>query len=163
MYVKKCPSSIRCRDSNSRPLEHEPPPITTRPGLPPYSLTLDYLRAWARLRASPPSKSKLDFRLYSALSPFDDGVVVVAQLVEPSLPIPEVRGSNPVIGKNLYLHWTFVSVNWKDENKEKEAGCGPFKKKFIWSMYTHCYITPELVPSWFFIQQSIWRQWVLIT
>ena len=30
------------------------------------------------------------------------GDVVVAQLVEWSLPIPEVRGSNPVIGKNLY-------------------------------------------------------------
>ena len=30
--------------------------------------------------------------------------VVVAQLVERSLPIPEVRGSNPVIGKNLYLY-----------------------------------------------------------
>ena len=28
--------------------------------------------------------------------------VVVAQLVERLLPIPEVRGSNPVIGKNLY-------------------------------------------------------------
>ena len=27
--------------------------------------------------------------------------VVVAQLVERLLPIPEVRGSNPVIGKNL--------------------------------------------------------------
>ena len=27
---------------------------------------------------------------------------VVAQLVERSLPIPEVRGSNPVICKNLY-------------------------------------------------------------
>ena len=31
--------------------------------------------------------------------------VVVAQLVERSLPTPEVRGSNPVIGK--LLHWTF--------------------------------------------------------
>ena len=30
-----CPSSIRCRDSNQRPSEHESPPITTRPGLPP--------------------------------------------------------------------------------------------------------------------------------
>ena len=30
---EKCPSSIRCRDSNSRPLEHESSPITTRPGL----------------------------------------------------------------------------------------------------------------------------------
>ena len=36
------------------------------------------------------------------------GEVVVAQLVERSLPIPEVRGSNPVIGKNLYLYLTFV-------------------------------------------------------
>ena len=34
-YVKKCPSSIQCQDSNSQPLEHEPPPITTIPGLPP--------------------------------------------------------------------------------------------------------------------------------
>ena len=32
---EKCPSSIRCWDSNSRPLEHESPPITTTPGLPP--------------------------------------------------------------------------------------------------------------------------------
>ena len=31
------------------------------------------------------------------------GEVVVAQLVERSLPIPEVRGSNPVIGKNLFI------------------------------------------------------------
>ena len=37
IYVKKCPSSIRCRDSNPRPLERESPPITTRPGLPPQS------------------------------------------------------------------------------------------------------------------------------
>ena len=32
---EKCPSSILCRDSNPRPLECEPLPITTRPGLPP--------------------------------------------------------------------------------------------------------------------------------
>ena len=32
-YVKKWPSSIWCWDSNSRPLEHLSPPITTRPGL----------------------------------------------------------------------------------------------------------------------------------
>ena len=31
--VKKCPSSIRCWDSNPRPLKHESPPITSRPGL----------------------------------------------------------------------------------------------------------------------------------
>ena len=28
-------SSILCQDSNPQPSEHEPPPITTRPGLTP--------------------------------------------------------------------------------------------------------------------------------
>ena len=40
--VKKCPSSIRRRDSNPRPLDREPPPITTRPGLPPPDLTINH-------------------------------------------------------------------------------------------------------------------------
>ena len=40
IIVKKCPTNIRCQDSNSRPLEHESPPITTRPGLPPFVSTL---------------------------------------------------------------------------------------------------------------------------
>ena len=34
--------------------------------------------------------------------------VVVPQLVERSLPIPEVRGSNPVIGINLYVENLFI-------------------------------------------------------
>ena len=34
-YVKKCPSCIPYWDSNSRPLEHESSPITTRPEPPP--------------------------------------------------------------------------------------------------------------------------------
>ena len=52
--------------------------------------------------------------------------VDVAQL----LLIPEVRGSNPVIGKNLsILNICLLStVYWKDENKEKDAGNGPFLK-----------------------------------
>ena len=32
--MKKYPSSIQCWDSNSRPLERESLPITTRPGRP---------------------------------------------------------------------------------------------------------------------------------
>ena len=48
--------------------------------------------------------------------------VVVAQLVERSLPTPEIRGSNPNIGKVLS---TNCKLNRKDENKEKEAGNGP--------------------------------------
>ena len=38
--VKKCPSSIRHRDSNPRPSEHESLPITTRPGLPPQAILM---------------------------------------------------------------------------------------------------------------------------
>ena len=30
---EKCPSSIRCRDSNSQPSDYESPPLTTRPPL----------------------------------------------------------------------------------------------------------------------------------
>ena len=44
-----CPSSIRRRDSNPRPLDREPPPITTRPGLPPkyssYPAEVDSVRS----------------------------------------------------------------------------------------------------------------------
>ena len=42
--------------------------------------------------------------------------VVVAQLVERSLPIPEVRGSNPVIGKSSMC---FLSTVLKRQNKFK--------------------------------------------
>ena len=60
--------------------------------------------------------------------------MVVAQLVDWLLPTPEVRVLNPVIGKLLY--WTFncvptVNCIQKDENKEKEAGNGPF-----WNNYS---------------------------
>ena len=53
------------------------------------------------------------------------GVVVVTQLVERSLPIPEVRGSNPVIGK--YLYWTFtLSCIEKTKIKKKMPGMARF-------------------------------------
>ena len=38
IIVKKCPSSIRRRDSNPQPLKSELSPITTRPGRPPNPL-----------------------------------------------------------------------------------------------------------------------------
>ena len=56
--------------------------------------------------------------------------VVVAQLVERSLPIPEVRGSNPVIGKNLFIYWTFVFCQLCIENtkiKKKRPGMAHLK------------------------------------
>ena len=52
--------------------------------------------------------------------------VVVAQLAERSLMIPEDPGLNPVIG-NFYLNiYLLLTVCRKDENKEKEAENGPF-------------------------------------
>ena len=61
------------------------------------------------------------------------GAVVVAQLVERSLPIPKVHGSNPVNGKNIFLLniCLLSTVYWKAENKEKEAENGPYLKKII--------------------------------
>ena len=63
--------------------------------------------------------------------------VVVAQLVERSLPIPKVCGSNPVIGK---IYWTFIycQLYWKDENKEKRGREWPifFKKTKLESQFT---------------------------
>ena len=41
----------------------------------------------------------------------------VAQLVEQLLPIPEVRGLYPVIGKKLLDICLVSTVYWKDENK----------------------------------------------
>ena len=42
IYVTKCWSSIWCQDSNLWPSECESLPITTRPGLPPYSIFLSF-------------------------------------------------------------------------------------------------------------------------
>ena len=49
--------------------------------------------------------------------------MIVAQLVELSIPIPEVCGSIPVIGKNLY---------WKDEKRKKRPGMAQIKKQTNW-------------------------------
>ena len=53
----------------------------------------------------------------------------MAQLVERLLPIPEVFGSNPVIGKILYIENLFtLNCIEKTKIKKKEAGKGQFKK-----------------------------------
>ena len=43
------------------------------------------------------------YKKNSAIVSYDYRAVVVAQLVGRSLPIPEVCGLNPVIGKNLFI------------------------------------------------------------
>ena len=54
----------------------------------------------------------------------------MAQLVERSLSIAEVCGSNPVIGKNLYLYRTLVFCQLcieKTKIKKKRPGMAHFK------------------------------------
>ena len=51
--------------------------------------------------------------------------VVKAQLVERSLPIPEVRGSNPVIGKTIYYLYTVNGIE-KTKIKKKRPGMAHF-------------------------------------
>ena len=50
----------------------------------------------------------------------------MTQLVERSLPTPDVRGSNPVIGEIYLIH--LFTINLNDENKEKAPGMAQFKK-----------------------------------
>ena len=58
------------------------------------------------------------------------GAVFVAQLVERSLPTPEVCGSNPVIGKLLCgTLLTLLKGKNKDKEKEKVPGNDPLKKQ----------------------------------
>ena len=45
---EKCPSSIWCGDSNPQLSEHESPPITTRPGLPPFWLSFATSSDWSK-------------------------------------------------------------------------------------------------------------------
>ena len=53
------------------------------------------------------------------------GAVVVAQLVERSLPTPEMRRSNPDMGKIL----STIHIIEKTKIKKKEAGNGPSLKQ----------------------------------
>ena len=74
-------------------------------------------------------------------------VVVVAQLVEWSLPILVVHGSNPVIGKILFIYWTFVYCQLcieKTKIKKKRPGMAHFFKKNVW---THFFPNPNRVRS----------------
>ena len=53
--------------------------------------------------------------------------MVVAQLVERFLPIPEVRGSNPVIGKKYIEHFTVNCIE-NTKIKKKRPGRAQFLK-----------------------------------
>ena len=55
--------------------------------------------------------------------------VVVAQLVERSLPTPEIRRFESRHWQNFIHQFIYQMHNSKDENKEKEAGTGPSLKQ----------------------------------
>ena len=57
----------------------------------------------------------------------NEGAVVVTGFVERSLHTPEVCGLNPVIGELFYWKFDYYKLLREEENKEKEAGSGPFK------------------------------------
>ena len=72
----------------------------------------------------------------------DSKGIDLTQLVEWLLPIPEVYGSNPVIGKNLY--WTFtVNCIEKTKIKKKRPRMGLLKKyrfERVMSGFEHNYV-----------------------
>ena len=55
----------------------------------------------------------------------------MAQLVEPSLLIPEVRGSTPDIRQNFIEHLFIINCIEKTIIINKEAGNGPLLKKIF--------------------------------
>ena len=67
--------------------------------------------------------------------------VVVAQMVKRSLPAPELRGSNPVIGKLLYIErlFTFNCVE-KTKIKKKKQGMAHFRPTRCCSYVYLCYV-----------------------
>ena len=58
---EKSPSSIQCWNSNPWPSEHESPPVTTRPGLPPTGSITLFANLTQMLR-------KMQFKCYFCLS-----------------------------------------------------------------------------------------------
>ena len=65
--------------------------------------------------------------------------VVVDQLGEWLLPLPEIRGSNPVVGK-FYLLSTVLKPYWKDENKAKRCRNWPNLKKNKTNFVQHKFV-----------------------
>ena len=96
-----------------------------------YTNSLCSVTIWYIMNKIPTFVTNLIFLVHFLLyiAPYTNSVcqfvraVVVAQLAEQSLPIPEVAVSNPIIGK-IYKEHIYCQLYWKDE---KEAGIGALK------------------------------------
>ena len=62
--------------------------------------------------------------------------VVLAQLAEYLLPIPEVRNSNPVSGDFLYRTFIYCQLYWKENVLKRKKSPGPLKKRWCTTYYT---------------------------
>ena len=62
--------------------------------------------------------------------------MVLAELVERSLPLSDVSSSNPVMGKIYIEHLFTVNCIEKTTNKEKEQGTAKLKT-FVLSLLIH--------------------------
>ena len=84
----------------------------------------------------------------------------MAQLVEQSLPVPEVRGSNPVIGKNLFksnIFYCQLCIE-KTKIKKKRLGVAIFKKKTFIDIWRFLLVTLVLMQddkSYFLCQETL--------
>ena len=79
----------------------------------------------------------------------------MAQLVEWSIPVPEVRGSNPVIGK-IYIEQLFT-INCIEKtkiNKKKPGMAHFFKKKPYFNFYTNVLTALNLSCKLLFFAQN---------
>ena len=73
-----------------------------------------------------PKQIKFSFPVAGVINSVPNRAVVVAQLEERLLPIPELHSFESSHQQNFY--WTFIycQLYWKDKNKEKEAENGLF-------------------------------------
>ena len=110
IYVKKCPSSIWCRDWNPRLSEHESPPITTRPEGKVFIITFRMWRSWGyygsrvcetkEFRFQAP-KSCLNICLKDEIN-----YKVNKKLLKTTL--LNTKNRNPLIHNLTFLHWAWL-------------------------------------------------------
>ena len=86
-----------------------------------------------RSKAAAETNSKWEISAFNSSQTATYGTaVVVAQLVEWSLPTREVGRSNPGIGKKLSWIFVYCQLYWKDENKEKRGVDWPIFQKTVY-------------------------------
>ena len=94
IYVKKCPSSKWCWESNPWPLDRESLPITTRPGLPPFTY---------------------DFNLNISPEPGHEGICIAAPIDTFASKLHQSQMTHffKKVGQTRLLLFIFVLFTWQ--------------------------------------------------